>query len=105
MTMIAAVVLLSGCAYGSYDVRMGVADGESLTYREKRGVDSELAEDGRSWSNAEPNLAVGSCAFYRRKGVFLGNPPPDAHQYKEDIDCTVWNATKGREHNPRWYLF
>ena len=45
--MAIAVALLSGCAYGSYIVRMGVADGDSLTYREKQGIDSELAEDGR----------------------------------------------------------
>ncbi len=97
--------VLSGCAYGSYDVRMGVANGDTSTYREKRNIDSELAEDGREWSNIEPRLDVGSCAFYRRKGLFLGDPPEDAHQYKQDIDCAVWNATDSREHNPRWYIF
>ena len=71
-------ILLSGCAMKTtYTVRIGIEDD---TYQEKRNVDPTLAEDGREWHDNKPPLAVGSCEFYRRKGVFLGDPPADARQ-------------------------
>jgi hypothetical protein len=81
-----AVALLSGCALSPrYSVAKGSDGWGHMRWKNK--VDLELAED-----------ELGECIVRReRSGKFLGDPPPDYQQYKEDVNCSVWTRTEGRE--------
>ena len=101
LIIIAVVVaILSGCATAQkYSVaRGGEPDIFWGSNRWKNNVQEELAEDGREWNKGWPAPKVGNCIIRRLKSSkFLGNPPPDMHQHKIDINCEVWDATKGPE--------
>jgi hypothetical protein len=92
-----AVALLSGCALSPrYSVAKGSDGWGHMRWKNK--VDLELAEDGREWRKGWPKPELGECIVRReRSGKFLGDPPPDYQQYKEDVNCSVWTRTEGRE--------
>jgi hypothetical protein len=105
--MAVAVALLSGCgSYPRYSVTKGFEQNKwslMTSWKEKRHVDVDLAEDGREWNRGWPGAALDKCVLRREnKETFAywggGKGLPPLNQSKEDIDCTVWDATHTRPH-------
>ena len=109
--IIVAVALLSGCAsYPRYFVAKGLDVGTMVDWREKGRVDVELAEDGREWNVGWAPPSLGNCVLHRENKETLAHvftirktkvkALQPLQQSKEDIDCAVWDATKGRGRMP-----
>ena len=105
--MTVAALFLTGCgSFPRYSVTKQFEQkglGLMTSWKEKRHVAVELAEDGREWQKYCPPLALGECNVHRRnKETFAywggGKGLPPLNQCKVDIDCTVWDATNTRPH-------
>jgi len=100
-------LFLSGCAsYPKYSVvQHSFAEGDSGFFADSKlkrsRVPRELAEGDGNWSRGHPSPADGQCLVYRENkdhicSIWGCDAQPDALlQYREDVDCAVWEATPG----------